>query len=126
MSNIAHFSINADDVARARHFYESVFGWKFKQSGPPDFYAIDTGEKEEPPCMESLHPRRELKEGLRMNGYECTISVPSLSETVAAIRGQSGNIIMEETTILGVGRMIVFQDSEGNVVGAMQYDKNAK
>jgi predicted enzyme related to lactoylglutathione lyase len=126
MSKVAHFSINADDVARARSFYESVFGWKFKQAGPPDFFTIDTGENEEPPIMESIHPRRELKEGLRMNGYECTISVPSLSETVAAIRAQNGNIVMEETTIVGIGRMIVFQDSEGNVVGAMQYDKTAK
>jgi predicted enzyme related to lactoylglutathione lyase len=47
-------------------------------------------------------------------------------ETVAAIRAQNGNIIMEETTIVGIGRMIVFQDSEGNVVSAMQYDKSAK
>jgi predicted enzyme related to lactoylglutathione lyase len=66
--SIAHFSINADDVPRARHFYENVFGWKFKQAGPPDFYTIDTGKKEEPACMESLHPRRELKEGRRMSG----------------------------------------------------------
>ena len=124
--SIAHFSINADDVPRARHFYESVFGWKFKQAGPPDFYTIDTGEKGEPVCMESLHPRRELKEGRRMSGFECTIAVPSISKTIAAIRIQNGTIIMEEATVVGMGRMIVFEDTEGNVVGAMEYDKNAK
>ena len=33
-----HFAINADDVPRARAFYERVFGWEFTPWGPPDFY----------------------------------------------------------------------------------------
>jgi len=123
---VAHFSINADDVTRARRFYENVFGWKFEQLGPPDFYMINTGEKEEPRWMDSLHPRRELKQGLRMNGYECTISVPSLSEIETAIHAEKGNIIMEKTIIVGIGSLIFFEDTEGNLAGAMQYDKNAK
>ena len=32
---LAHFSINADDVDRARVFYEKVFGWKSSAWGPP-------------------------------------------------------------------------------------------
>ena len=35
-SPLAHFAINADDVARAQGFYEAVFGWKFNAWGPPD------------------------------------------------------------------------------------------
>jgi len=27
---VAHFAINADDLPRARRFYENVFGWKFQ------------------------------------------------------------------------------------------------
>ena len=125
MSNIAHFSINADDVTRACHFYENVFGWKFEEMGPHDFYRIDTGETDDKGGMHTLHPRRELKEGVRMAGYECTISVPSLSEIVTAIRAQNGKIIMEETVIVGIGRLIFFEDTEGNLAGAMQYDENA-
>ena len=126
MTNIAHFSINADDVTRARRFYENVFGWNFEPLGPPDFYMINTGEKEGPRYMDSLHPRRELKQGLRMNGYECTIPVRSLSEIVSAIHSQNGNIIMEKTVIVGIGSLIFFEDTEGNMAGAMQYNKNAK
>jgi catechol 2,3-dioxygenase-like lactoylglutathione lyase family enzyme len=33
--NIAHFDVHADDVTRARKFYERVFGWRFSASGPP-------------------------------------------------------------------------------------------
>ena len=60
-----------------------------------------------------------------MAGYECTISVPVLSEIVTAIRAQNGKIIMEETVIVGIGRLIFFEDTEGNLAGAMQYDENA-
>jgi hypothetical protein len=35
-----HFSINADDVQRAKGFYEAVFGWTFEPWGPPDFYLL--------------------------------------------------------------------------------------
>jgi predicted enzyme related to lactoylglutathione lyase len=125
MLNIASFSINADDVARACHFYENVFGWTFEKMGPPDFYMINSGKMDEPQSMNMLHPRRELKQGVRMTGYECTISVSSLPEIVSAIRTQKGNIIMEETVIVGLGRLAFFEDTEGNLAGALQYDKNA-
>jgi predicted enzyme related to lactoylglutathione lyase len=125
MPNIAHFSINADDVPRACHFYEAVFGWKLEQVGPPGFYMINNSETDESPAMNTIQPRRELKQGVRMTGYECIISVPSLPEIVTAIRAQKGNIIMEETVIVGIGRLIFFEDTEGNLAGAMQYDKNA-
>ena len=41
MNSLAHFAINADDVERARKFYEKVFGWKFNSWGPPGFYMIE-------------------------------------------------------------------------------------
>jgi predicted enzyme related to lactoylglutathione lyase len=40
---LKHFSINADDIARARRFYEKIFGWTFQPWGPPDFYMIAMG-----------------------------------------------------------------------------------
>jgi len=31
MSRIVHFEIGAEDVNRAKMFYENVFGWKIKE-----------------------------------------------------------------------------------------------
>ena len=128
--DVSHFlefihDINADDVTRACHLYENVFGWTFEKMGPPDFYMINSGKMGDPHCMNTLHSRRELKQGVRMTGYECIISVPSLSDVVAAIRTQEGNITMEETVIVGLGRLAFFEDTEGNLAGAMQYDQSA-
>jgi len=32
---------------------------------------------------------------------------------------------MEETVIVGLGRLAFFEDTEGNLAAAMQYDKSA-
>lgn len=36
-NHIDHFEIFANDVERARRFYERVFAWRFEIGGPPDF-----------------------------------------------------------------------------------------
>ena len=44
MPTLRHLAINADDVPRAKAFYESVFGWRFQPWGPPEYYqAHDAG-----------------------------------------------------------------------------------
>src|SRR5256886_11916970 len=41
--NIVHFEINAKDANRAKRFYSSLFGWKYKDSEVPgiEYYLID-------------------------------------------------------------------------------------
>lgn len=122
-NNVRHFSINADDVARARKFYEGVFGWKFQPWGPPDFFLVQTGTEEDPGIEGSLQGRRELVKGEKINTYECSISVDNVDAIAKAVQSNGGKIVMPKVEIPGVGRLIFFQDPEGNVAGAMQYEK---
>ena len=127
MSNdLRHFAINADDLKRARRFYEKVFGWKIEPWGPPDFFLIHTGDHKEHGIRGALQRRRELIPGKPMIGFECTFSVVDVDQTVAAVRASGGHILLEKTTIAGVGDLIFFEDPEGNVVGAMRYDSTAE
>ncbi len=113
-----HFAINADDVPRARRFYENVFGWRFEPWGPPDFYQIrNAGEG----LLGALQGRRELVEGVRMRGDEASLGVDDLQATIAAIEAGGGRIVMPPYRIDGVGELIHFEDTEGNLAGAMQY-----
>jgi hypothetical protein len=121
-NHLAHFAINADDVPRAKRFYEKVFGWTFNAWGPPDFYVIATGGGAEAGVRGALQKRRELVPGQRTIGYECTIAVPSIDDTAKAVTAHGGKTIMEKSIIVGVGALMFFQDPEGNVFGAMQYD----
>ena len=79
------------------------------------------------PCrIGSLQGRRELVPGQRINTYECTISVTSIDETIDSVQANGGKIVMQKSHIVGVGTLIFFEDTEGNVAGAMQYDSNAQ
>jgi predicted enzyme related to lactoylglutathione lyase len=128
MPNLYHFSINADDVARARRFYERALGWRFTPWGPPNFYMIETNGKDEAsaPVHASLQGRRELLAGQKMIGFECTIAVPSIDETAKAVLAAGGKTVMEKSIIVGVGALMFFEDTEGNVFGAIQPDANAE
>lgn len=114
---VAHFAINADDVERARAFYESVFGWRFDPWGPPNFYMIEAGAAPQG----SLQKRRELVAGTRTVTFECTVAVTDLAATVDAVTAAGGKVVMGPVTIPTVGDLIFFEDTEGNVAGAMQY-----
>ncbi len=46
-------------------------------------------------------------------GFECTIAA-------------GGRVLMETTTIAGVGHLVWLADPSGNVVGAMTYDSSAR
>jgi predicted enzyme related to lactoylglutathione lyase len=115
-----HFAINADDVPRAKRFYEEVFGWTFTPWGPPDFYQTrDAGDG----FLGALQGRRELAPGMRLNALENSFGVEDLAAVITAIEAGGGKIVMPRFRIEGVGDLIFFQDPEGNVLGAMQYDK---
>jgi uncharacterized protein len=118
-ATLRHFAINADDVPRAKRFYEQVFGWTFDPWGPPDFYQIKNAGQG---LLGALQGRRELKPGVRVAGYEVSLGVEDLKATIAAVEANGGRILMQPYRIEGVGELIYFEDPEGNLVGAMQYD----
>ena len=127
MSQVAHFAINADDVDRALRFYEKVFGWKFQAYGPPGFYMVDERSAQTPVRLRgSLQKRREIVKGVPMRGFECTIAVDDIEATAAALEQNGAKIVMPICTLPGVGRLLFFQDPEGNLAGAMQYDTEAE
>jgi predicted enzyme related to lactoylglutathione lyase len=115
---VAHFSIHADDCQRAKRFYEQLFGWTFEPWGPPDFWRIHTTPDG---IHGALQKRREPVSGTGMSGFECTIAVADIEQTTAGIEAAGGTITLPPFLIDGVGTLAMFKDTEGNVVGAMQY-----
>ena len=122
-NNVVHFAIHADDLERAQRFYSTVFGWRFEAWGPPDFFNISTGDATDPGIAGALERRRvPLRDGEAANrGFTCTISVPDISATRTALRA-SGVRIHFDGAIPTVGKIISFEDTEGNIVSAMQYE----
>ena len=73
--------------------------------------------------MAALQARRDL--GGRVRGFECTIAVEDADATAAAAVAAGGRVLMERTTIAGVGDLVWLEDPSGNVFGAMRYDDAA-
>jgi len=123
-NSVAHFEIFASDVERARKFYERVFGWRFEVAGPPDFYLIVTGPENDPGLTHGLIAKRsgEAAQG-PLNGFRCTISVRSISESAAAIEAAGGKLRSKVVEIPGVGKVIEFADTENNIACVMQYEQ---
>jgi predicted enzyme related to lactoylglutathione lyase len=121
-NDLAHFAINADDVPASQAFYEQVFGWTFSAWGPPGFLQIDSGPEG---VQGALQQRRELVPGRPTLSPECTFAVDDVEATAAAVRAAGGTILMDRSTIPGVGHLIFFADPGGNAIGAMQYDPAA-
>lgn len=114
-----HFAINADDVPRAKRFYEDVFGWNFNPWGPPNYYQIKNAGTG---LLGALQGRRTLPSAPPATSFETSFGVTDLKATIAAIEAGGGKILMQPYRIHGVGELIYFEDTEGNLVGAMQYD----
>jgi uncharacterized protein len=114
--HVSHCAINADDVEGALRFYGALFGWEFEPYGPPGFFRMAS---ESGPIV-AVQQRRELG-GVRMTGFECTVSVPDVDAVAEAVVANGGRIVMERATIPGVGHLIFFEDPAGNVAGAMEH-----
>jgi len=121
--SVAHFAINADDLQGAMTFYTGLFGWRFEPWGPPGFYQIDRPTA--PVMRAALQQRRELADGARMTGFECTVAVDDLAAALAKVVPLGGRVVMEPVTIPTVGTLAWLEDPAGNALGVMQYDVSA-
>ena len=124
-ANLASFAIHVDDVDRARRFYEAVFGWEFEPWGPPGFYLIATAHNADGGHSGALQERRELVPGQKVTGFECTITVDNIDQTIRAIEASGGRLATPKFHIPTVGTVAYFLDTEGNVAGLRQPEKSA-
>ena len=65
--------------------------------------------------------RRTPATGTGVTAFECTVAVEDVAATAAAIETNGGQVTMEPFEIEQVGTLVMFRDTEGNTVGAMQY-----
>lgn len=117
MANIAYFQIPADDVSRAREFYQSLLGWKIEpNTALPDtslqWQDIITGEPEEGTMNNGGLYKRQLP-GPIMN----FVKVEDFDLILANAEKLGGKIMMPGSEIETVGLVAVIQDTEGNIIG---------
>lgn len=108
-----HVDIPADDPARAARFFAEVFGWGTQElPGATPYWLLLPGT----PGVGAGIGKRELAS----QTVTPTIGVASVSECAARIAAAGGAIVTPATALPGVGLLMVFSDTEGNLFSALE------
>lgn len=132
MNRVVHFEIHADDVARAKKFYQDAFGWQMQQMGPDmgDYVVVTSGPgmdkaqdlPKDPGINGGMMKRNAAKapEGSSPNAYVCIISVDNIDAYIEKVKKAGGKEHMAKMDVPGVGLLAYYADTEGNVFGMLQ------
>ena len=110
---ISYIEINTHDLAAAKAFYASAFGWEFNSYG--DAYAgirNDAGDGE----VGGLNPERQTGPG----GAFVLIYSDDLEATLASVEAAGGKVIEGPYEFPG-GRRFHFTDPSGNELGVFTH-----
>ena len=112
----AHFEIPADDMERAKAFFEGLFGWKINAtSGCETYWPIEETD------LESAVVRRLPF----FEGPLLYIQVESVKDYAAKIEALGGTIILPKDPVPGICWIVVFKDTEGNTFALVEFDPQA-
>jgi predicted enzyme related to lactoylglutathione lyase len=117
MPGLVHLDIAADDPERAASFYRNVFGWTVTRlEGPAPYWLLTPPSGSGPGAGIA---RRE-------NDWQTvtpTFDVPSADDFAATVVREGGTIVAPKTDIPGIGRLVTFRDTEGNILAALEADR---
>jgi uncharacterized protein len=119
MRSVVHFEIPADDVARAKEFYRSVFDWQLQDMPEMDYTIVRTTEVDENQMPTTAGA---INGGLMRRSSETpapvlTIDVESVDQALKHVEAAGGRVVRERTEIPGMGAFAYFTDPEGNTLG---------
>lgn len=132
MSRVVHFEIQADDVERAKAFYEAVFDWQFEDYsayvGGSTYWGITTGPDDQPGINGGLMPRPAAVPGAGQgsNAFVCTVQVEDYDSTERRILDAGGQVALPKMALAGMAWQGYYLDPDGNSFGIHQPDPDAR
>lgn len=108
MAHVEHFEIPADDVERARRFYEGVLGFRYEP------WDADMGMLQ-PPSDRGIGGDLHRRSGLAHPTVVFTVE--DIEETVALAVRNGGEQVGEIQPLGETDRWVYLRDSEGNTIG---------
>jgi len=117
-----HVELNTDDVAKAKKFYKSIFGWKLSDMpmGPGMVYTmIDVGGG----VGGGLAPKQDPG---APNAWLSYVGVDSVKKTIAKAKKGGATILVDYMPVGGMGALGIFVDPTGATLGVWEAGKPAK
>ncbi len=127
MDKVQHFEIPADDITRARKFYEAAFGWNTAEwpmpSGEP-YIGLHTGPVDEKNMWKESGfingGMFKRSPALPVTGPTIAVTVADIHASLEKIKTEGGEVLGEVQNIGGMGLYAYVKDTEGNVIGVWQ------
>lgn len=120
MDKIVHFEIPADDIARAKNFYGSSFGWQLDDMpGGMDYTivrTVDVDEQQMPKEPGAINGGM-MKRSSDTPAPVITVNVDSIDDSLKKVEAGGGSVVRPRQAIPGMGAFAYFKDTEGNVMG---------
>ena len=125
---IVHFEIPADDIKRAKKFYEKVFGWQIEKyvDTKEDYWIVRTTEvdKKMMPTKPGAINGGLMKRKNPGQPFMNYVNVESIDKMIKTVEANGGKVCLPKQEIgKGMGWIAAFQDTEGNIVGLHQMAK---
>ncbi len=122
MGKVVHFEIPADNLARAKKFYSTVFGWTLNEFPEMEYTIARTVESDQNgmPKKPGAINGGMLQRQDPVKTPVITISVDNMDQAAATIEKNGGKIIRPKMPVGDMGFAAYFKDTEGNVVGLWQ------
>ncbi len=123
MDGVVHFEVPAANVARARKFYNTVFGWKINPMPEFDYTILQTSQigKDMMPKERGKINGGMMKRSSQFKNPIITISVASVDAALKKIAKNGGKVVAPKMPVGDMGFTAYFKDSEGNIMGLFQY-----
>jgi len=116
---IVHFEIPADDVQRAKKFYERALGWKISDPWKMNYFLVETKAKGQEGINGGLMQRK-MPDQPFMN----YLAVDSIDAYCQKVEQAGGVVVLPKQEIApGMGWIAAFKDTEGNIMGFHEVPK---
>ncbi|HEV3473502.1 MAG TPA: VOC family protein [Actinomycetota bacterium] len=119
MDKIVHFEIPADDVARAKEFYGSIFGWQLEDMQDMNYTIVRTVavDEQQMPTEPGAINGGMMKRTSDTSSPVITINVDSIDRALGEVEASGGSVVQPRQEIPGMGAFAYFKDTEGNTMG---------
>lgn len=119
MDKVQHFEIPADDIKRAKKFYEMTFGWKVTEMPEFDYTMVNTANTDEKGMLHEMGVINGgmMKRSPKVRSPVITISVDDIDKSLKEVEKNGGQVVIGKMEIPKVGFSAYIKDSEGNTIG---------
>jgi predicted enzyme related to lactoylglutathione lyase len=136
LPTIVHFEIPANDIERAKKFYNDLFGWKIEKwpgtddsqltsaatGQPMEYWLITTTDDKGNKALGGGMMKRQMPEH-HVTNY---IGVKSIDEYKSKVEKLGGKVLAPKHTVPGMGYFALCLDTENNPFAIWESNESAK